>query len=138
MFLPDVNLWLALGFQSHHHHGSAKAWMAAVRSCCMCRVTQMAFLRLATNPGVLLNDAVPLPEAWQIYDEMISDERVVFGEEPADLESVWRDLTRRMAFSPNVWTDAYLAAFALACDFEVVTFDRGFAQYKDLRCTVLT
>ena len=50
MFLPDVNFWLALTFQSHSHHASANAWMqtAAQHGCCFCRVTQMGFLRLAT------------------------------------------------------------------------------------------
>jgi toxin-antitoxin system PIN domain toxin len=140
MFLPDVNFWLALGFQSHQHHGSAKAWMqsAPLRSCCMCRVTQMAFLRLATNPKVLPNDVLALPDAWRAYDEMISDERVVFAEEPAELELAWRSFTRRKAFSTNIWTDAYLAAFAQAAGFELVTFDRGLAQYRPLRCTILS
>jgi hypothetical protein len=140
MFLPDVNLWLALGFQSHQYHGPAKSWMelATLRSCCMCRVTQMAFLRLATNPKVWANNTLPLTEAWNVYDELISDERVVFADEPANLELIWRGLTQQRTFSTNVWTDAYLAAFALVCDFELVTFDRGFAQFKDLRCTVLS
>ena len=39
MQLPDINFWLALAFQSHEHHASAKAWMqsAADQSCCFCR-----------------------------------------------------------------------------------------------------
>lgn len=28
MFLPDINLWLALAFESHFHHASAKRWIA--------------------------------------------------------------------------------------------------------------
>ena len=139
MFLPDVNFWLALCFQAHQHHASANTWIQSAfpRSCCMCRVTQMAFLRLATNPKVFPNDALFLPDAWRAYDEMISDERVVFAEEPVDLELAWRTLTQSKTFSPNVWTDAYLAAFAQAADFELVTFDQGFSQFRDLRCTVL-
>ena len=56
MYLPDNNLWLALAFPSHAHDVSAKAWMQTVtdkNDCCFCRVTQMGFLRLATNPKVL-------------------------------------------------------------------------------------
>lgn len=26
MFLPDVNLWLALAFESHVHHAAARSW----------------------------------------------------------------------------------------------------------------
>lgn len=140
MNLPDVNFWIALSFQIHVHHGSAKTWMqqAVSQSCCFCRITQMGFLRLATNPKVLRADAVSMAEAWQAFDELISDERVVFGDEPEGIEAAWRGLTQRRAFSPNVWSDAYLAAFAQAADFEVVTFDKGFTQYKDVRVTVLS
>lgn len=65
MYLPDINFRLALSFQSHFHHASAKAWMqsADVASCCFCRVTQMGFLRIATNPKAFPNDALPMNEA---------------------------------------------------------------------------
>ncbi len=113
MFLPDVNFWLAIAFQSHQHHASVNKWMllAARHSCCMCRVTQMGFLRLATNRKVLGDDALSMPDAWRVYDDMISDQRVVYAEEPADIETAWRSLTERKTPSTNVWTDAYLAAF---------------------------
>lgn len=139
MFLPDVNFWLALAFQSHQHHLSADAWMrlAAEHSCCLCRVTQMSFLRLATNPKVLHGDALTMADAWRAYDTIFSDERVVYAEEPGEIEASWRSLTGGAAFSTNVWTDAYLAAFAQAADFELVTFDKGFAQYKNVRLTLL-
>jgi len=77
-------------------------------------------------------------QAWELYDLILSHERVGFSLEPPGLEAIWRKLTRSTQYSPSVWNDAYIAAFALACDFEVVTFDRGFAQFQDLRCTVLT
>ena len=108
MFLPDVNFWLALAFQSHQHYASAGAWMKSVArdSCCMCRVTQMGFLRLATNPSVLPSDVLSMADAWRVYDEMMSDERIVYAEEPADIAAAWRNLTQGATFSPNVWTDA--------------------------------
>jgi uncharacterized protein len=76
--------------------------------------------------------------AWRAFDELISDERVAFAEEPAGIEAAWRGLTQLQTFSQNVWSDAYLAAFAQAADLEVVTFDRGFTQYKNVRVTVLS
>jgi toxin-antitoxin system PIN domain toxin len=140
MNLPDINFWIALSFKTHVHHGSAKAWMqqAGKQSCCLCRVTQMGFLRLVTNPKVLRGDAVSMAQAWCACDELISDERVVFAEEPEGIEAAWRSLTQRQTFSPNLWSDAYLAAFAHAADFAVVTFDKAFAQYKNLRLTILS
>lgn len=140
MHLPDINFWLALTFESHEHHESAKAWMASAlaESCSFCRVTQMGFLRLSTNRKVFPLDALPLNEAWRAYDKLLSDERVAFAEEPEDLEASWRDATWRKTFSTNLWSDAYLAAFAQAADWEVVTFDQAFAQFKDVRSTILT
>lgn len=139
MNLPDINFWIAVSFQAHVHHGSAKAWMqqAGKQSCCLCRVTQMGFLRLITNPKVLRGDAVSMAQAWRAFDELISDERVAFAEEPGGIEDAWRSLTQLQTSSQNVWSDAYLAAFAQAAAFEVVTFDRGFTQYKNVRVTVL-
>jgi predicted nucleic acid-binding protein len=32
MFLPDINFWLALIFNTHAHHPSAKSWMDGLNS----------------------------------------------------------------------------------------------------------
>ncbi len=139
MHLPDINVWLALAFASHKHHPSAIAWFAAVGrgDCAFCRVTQQGFLRLATTPRVLAVAPVNLAGAWHMYDDLFSDPRVVYSEEPEGIEPLWRGHTQLQSFSPKVWNDAYLAAFAEAANFEVVTFDRGFARYKSARCTML-
>ena len=88
MFLPDVNVWLALAFDFHLHHTIAKTWYdGSSDECSFCRWTQQGFLRLATNPVVLKSQAVSLKEAWQIYDAIMSDPRVAFAEEPAGIEA---------------------------------------------------
>ena len=114
MFLPDINLWLALAFESHVHHGGAKNWFdgATNDGCCFCRLTQQGFLRLATNPKAFGEEAVTLSEAWQLYDEFFLDPRVSFTDEPPNVEGHWRAYTQRRTFSPKVWNDAFLAAFA--------------------------
>ncbi len=140
MHLLDVNVWLALAFDSHRHHTSAAEWFSTAQneSCCFCRITQMGFLRLATTPRVMIDAALNLTEAWQAYESLYNDPRVVFADEPDELEPLWRAYTQHDLFSPKVWSDAYLAAFAHAADFEVITFDRGFAHYQDLRCSFLS
>lgn len=96
MHLPDVNFWLALAFQAHAHHPSASTWMQSAerQSCCICRITQMGFLRLATNPKAMLQDTLTMHDAWRVYDQIYSDERVVYADEPADIEVPWRTLTQ--------------------------------------------
>jgi toxin-antitoxin system PIN domain toxin len=140
MFLLDVNVWLAIVFGRHLHHKSATDWFLAAPedSCCICRLTQMSFLRLATTPQVMTTDALTLAEAWLAFDKLHADPRVVFAEEPQGIEALWRGYTQQQSFSPKVWNDAYLATFAVAADFELVTFDKGFGQYANLRHTILT
>jgi toxin-antitoxin system PIN domain toxin len=96
MHLPDINFWLALAIESHQHHSAASAWFNAAgrQSCCFCRVTQMGFLRLANNKKIFPSDAVPMREAWTIFEEMLSDHRVVFADEPGDVEPMWRRMTQ--------------------------------------------
>ena len=66
-----------------------------------------------------------------------SDPRIAFAQEPPLTETAWRNYAHGLGFSPNVWSDAYLAAFAVAGGYEVVTFDRGFAKFADLKVTIL-
>lgn len=141
MFLPDVNFWVALAFPVHGHHSSASAWFTDPQSsgvCHFCRFTQLGFLRLANNVKVLPQAALTQDQAWRVYDQFLAHPRVRFAVDPANVDSVFRTVTNRPQYSPNVWNDAYLAAFAQTAGFEIVTFDRGFAQYGGVGCTVLS
>jgi toxin-antitoxin system PIN domain toxin len=140
MFLPDINLWLALAFESHVHHAAALAWFESTPNARFrfCRMTQQGFLRLATNPKAVGAQSVTLADAWRMYDEFLADPRVSFSPEPLNVETRWRAYTQHQSFSPKVWNDAFLAAFAQTDGFELVTFDRGFAQYPDLRFIILS
>lgn len=139
MLLPDINVWLALTFGTHVHHPAAKIWFDALSGdvCCFCRLTQQGFLRLATNHKVFGAQALTLRQAWQAYDTLQTDPRVSFADEPPNLESQWRAWTLNQWFSPNVWSDAYLAAFAHVGGYEIITFDQGFSKYAGLKCTIL-
>lgn len=139
MLLPDINVWLALAFDGHVHHVSAKRWFDALSTevCSFCRMTQQGFLRLATNPKVFKEDAVTMAEAWEKFDLFLSDPRVSYANEAKGIEQIWRSFTQQGSFSPHVWNDAYLAAFAIGNKMELVTFDRGIMQYGQLDCTLL-
>jgi toxin-antitoxin system PIN domain toxin len=139
MLLPDVNVWLALTFDSHHHHPVAKSWFSSLSDelCFFCRTTQAGFLRLATNAKVFGTSALTLSQAWQAYDIFQNDSRVSYVDEPAKVEALWRAYTAMQSYSPKVWTDAYLAAFAQAAGLELITFDRAFSQYHQTKCRIL-
>jgi len=139
MILPDVNLWLALAFEAHVHHVAARTWFETVKqeNCAFCRMTQQGFLRLATNPRAFGPQAVSLTDAWRLYDAFMYDPRIEYAEEPSGVEDLWRTYTQGGSFSPKVWNDAFLAAFAKAASLQLVTFDQGFAKYKGVNCTIL-
>jgi hypothetical protein len=141
MYLPDVNVWLALNFSQHKHHGSAKLWFDALpddQRCYFCRLTQMGFLRLSTNPKANPLQTQTMSQAWTIYSATLLDPRIGFLAESDGLEAQWRQWSQLGTFSPNVWSDAYLAAFAHTAGLTVVTFDTGFNQYAGLSVLILT
>ena len=78
-----------------------------------------------------------LSQAWQTYDTIHNDSCVSYLDEPASVEQLWRAYTARQSYSPKVWTDSYLAAFAQAAHLELVTFDRAFSQYHQTKCKIL-
>ena len=130
-----------MAFDQHQNHGSARTWFDRLPEesrCYFCRYTQLGFLRLSTNPKANPLQTQTLSQAWAVYDSTLLDPRIGHAAEPDDLESLWRQWTKLNTFSHNVWNDAYLAAFSVAGNYELVTFDKGFSQYKNLRYTILS
>lgn len=131
-YFPDVNVWIALAYEGHQHHASARSWFARLdgETIYFCRFTQLGLLRLLTHPSVMREDVRNQTEAWQTYDSFLQDERVSFHDEadPEQIESSLRRLTSNARSRSQQWPDAYLAAFARAAELTLVTFDRGLRQ----------
>ena len=53
-----------------------------------------------------------------------------FEPEPARLAELFPAVGESEEPHSQWWTDAYLAAFAIAANHELATFDRGFARYE--------
>ena len=144
MVLCDSNVWLALALSRHHHHRAALDWFATVNapaSVCFCRATQQTFLRLLTNVSVLHpygNPPLTNRQAWKAYEQLLADDRIVLrAEEPAGLETRWKRLALRDTAPPKMWMDAYLAGFALAGGYRMVTTDAAFTQFRGLDLELL-
>ncbi len=127
---PDINVWIALTYEGHVHHFAARDWFDAVGSSSrlfFCRFTQLGFLRLLTAEAVMgRTDVLTQEQAWEAFDRWLQDERVGFLEEPAGLETPFRELTRSRRSSTKDWADSYLAAFAHSAQLTLVTFDQAF------------
>jgi predicted nucleic acid-binding protein len=70
-------------------------------------------------------------EAWEAYEQWKRDDRIVFVDEPSNIEAVFRSLSRQPRPNPKNWADAYLAAFAVVSAMQFVTFDQGFQGKVD-------
>ena len=138
--LVDVNVWIALAYDLHVHHSVARKWFDGLEpeQALFCRLTQLGFLRLLTNRKVMKDDTLNQLEAWKTYDRTLRDSRVAFVGESLRLEPELRRLTKSALQSTNLWTDAYLAAFASTSGFSVATFDKGFAAMKGVEITLLS
>ena len=139
MKIPDVNVWLAAAWARHSWHTAAKDWLEAeVGELGFCRVTQMSFLRLLTNPAIIREDALNRRQAWDIYAKLIADPRIRLIREPDNVEALWMTFSKRDDKSHLLWTDDYVAAFVQAAEAELVTLDRGFKKrYPAVRVTCL-
>ncbi|HVW87023.1 MAG TPA: TA system VapC family ribonuclease toxin [Bryobacteraceae bacterium] len=137
-WLPDVNVWLALCSDRHEHHPIAFEWLQQTpQPIYFCRVTQMALLRLLTNSKVMGTDILTPQQAIGVYRELRSDDRVHYAHEPAGIEELWMSLMTVPSAMGSVWTDAWLAAFALSHGSKLVSFDGGMRRWANLEPAVL-
>ncbi len=129
---PDLNVWLALSYESHVHHRVASAWFDALLDSsrlCFCRMTQIGLLRLLTTEQIMNSQEVLTQrQAWQVYDRLLEDDRIVFIDEPADLETAFRSASQLRRAAPKDWADSYLIAFAQSAGFRLVTFDKAISK----------
>lgn len=138
--LVDVNVWMALLAPRHVHHEAAYRWFASLAPSAggMCRIVQLAVIRLLGNSSVMGADAISAAQAWKILAQLIEDERVDFLQEPRGVDAVLPDLFGYPVPTGKLVGDAYLAAFAMASRRTMVTTDRGFQQFRGLDVEILS
>jgi len=138
--LPDINVLLPLTYGAHVHHAAAVAWLDTIQNdgeLVLCRVSQLGLLHLLNNPVAMGEDVQSGMEVWETWGALLVDQRFRFAGEPTGFDARFRALSATFARQPKRWQDAYLAAFALAMDIEVVTFDAGFRSFPNLRHRIL-
>ncbi len=132
--LPDVNVWLAFSFADHVHHQRARHYWyeEAGDRLAFCRLTVLGFLRLSTHAAAMNGQPLTVPQAWQTYSGFRRLPEVALAAEPEGCESWLEEWALGKDSMARLWTDAYLAAFAKAAGFRVVSFDRDFSRFKGL------
>ncbi len=124
-YLHDVNVWIDLAAERHTLHRAARHWFSNLQDqkLAFCRLTQLGFLRLLTNKHVMQEEVMRPDEAWEAYRVLRLDRRIGYLAEPNELPEAWQAFTEGPLSSPNLWTDAFLCAFAHAGRLTLVTFD---------------
>jgi toxin-antitoxin system PIN domain toxin len=139
--LVDVNVLLPLLLPQHPAHAAAHAWLMDRPSDVLAYwawPTQLGVLRLLSQPRVMGDAALAPEHALQTWDTLVAatDLRPSADTPPAHAQHL-RMLVNGRATSPNLWTDAWLAALALSLDCEMVSFDRGFRSFAGLQLNLL-
>jgi toxin-antitoxin system PIN domain toxin len=143
MNLLDSNVWIALALSKHAFHAAVSNWFdrqTGRSTVLFCRPTQQSFLRLLTTRSVMASYDLPWMDnsmAWRVFEQFLGDSRIGWADEPSGLESRWKRFSARGTASSKLWMDAYLAAFAAAGGYKLITTDRGFAQFEGLDATIL-
>jgi uncharacterized protein len=139
VWLLDANLLIALTHVSHVHHGEAHAWLAQVglRRWASCALTQLAFVRLTSNPRVV-GDTISPAQAMQALGSMTAQalhEYWADAPEPLQMPT----LASAALVGHRQVTDAYLLGLAVLRRQCLATLDRGlltFAQVNGLAAHV--
>lgn len=131
--LLDVNVWLALNVPDHvHHKRSLKYWREeAGTRVISCRTTELALLRLLTSAHAVGSGALHGAAAWSIAEEWRS-RGVAVEAEPTGVDDLLQAWAGMLDLRGRLWTDAYLAAFAVAGGYRLVSFDSDFHRFPHL------
>lgn len=106
-------------------------------------MTEQAFLRLVSTPVIQRtygSSVITNADAWAKCQDLLVLPQILWLDEPEGFVDQWSALASLPSASPKVWTDAYLAAFAMGHDLELVTIDRDFKNFEKsgLRLQLLT
>jgi len=139
-FLPDVNVIFPLMVSQHQLREKAVEWfdMADSGEVVLSRLTRLGTLRLLCTAAVMGPDVLQPKAAIQAMEILEADGRVVMPQEPDGIDAVLKGFVATCSASPNLWTDAYLAAFAKATGLQLVSFDRGFTKFAGLDFVLLS
>ncbi|RJF89099.1 PIN domain-containing protein [Oleomonas cavernae] len=126
--LLDANLLIALAWPQHIHHAAAHAWFgsAGKHPWATCALTQLAFLRISSNPKII-SGAVSPRNATLHLQRIVSLPNHVFWN--CDLAPSALPLFQSVTLSGHRQvTDAYLLALAQHHGGRLATLDKGIAQ----------
>jgi uncharacterized protein len=129
VWLLDANLLIALTHAAHIHHTEAHAWFSAhpKRRWATCALTQLAFVRLTSNPKIVGSEITPA-QAMQAVETMVAQPQHEYwpdGQEPLQMAT----LQSPALVGHRQVTDAYLLGLAVHHQQRLATLDRGLVSF---------
>lgn len=129
MWLLDANVLIALTQSAHVHHAEAHAWFARQpnRLWATCAITQLAFLRLTSNPSVV-GEKISPAQAMQALITLTDQAHHIYWPEAAEPMRM-STLNSDAVVGHRQITDAYLLGLALSQKQCLATLDRGLVTF---------
>ncbi len=115
----------------HIHHRIAREWYEHRTGTVLvfCRATQLGLLRLLTTQSVMGVERVYRNEAaWSVCDSFFIGGAAELWQEPENMESLFRFRSTVPQASPEIWADAYIAAFCQGHRIPLLTFDMALGR----------
>ena len=129
VWLLDANMLIALTHAAHIHHAETHTWFAAQpkRRWATCALTQLAFVRLTSNPKVVGSEITPA----QAVQALVAMTTLAQHEFWADAPEPSRMATLQSAalVDHRQVTDAYLLGLAALRQQRLATLDRGLVSF---------
>jgi uncharacterized protein len=127
-YLLDVNVLIALAWPLHVHHARAHRWFERIGkfSWATCPLTQLAFVRISSNPKII-RDAVSPRAATNLLNDMVALQGHVFWPDDLPVNQIANFSSPSMVGHRQV-TDAFLLALAQHHHAKLATLDAGLAD----------
>lgn len=130
--LADINVVFALLVDGHEHHPAAWAWWEKQPEdgVAWALPVKLGILRLLSNARTMQGEPLEPEKALDAWEKFANDPRTREAEFPSIAhESVLRRLVSGRKTTPNLWTDAWLAALAESLTIGLTSFDAGFRSF---------
>lgn len=95
-------------------------------------VTMLGLVRVLTCAPIMGGRPVEPADAWSVLQTWLTTGPVVRLHEPEGCRARLTEMATAGLVTGRSWTDAYLAAFAIAARVRLVTFDAGFTCFSGL------
>lgn len=130
--LVDVNVVFAILVVGHAHHQPAWRWWERQLddSVVSCLLTRLGVLRLLTNSNAMAGSPVTPEKALESWDLFSNDPRCTWKDPDSRHEAPFRSFVAGRQASPNLWTDAWLAALAESQRLRLASFDGDFHSFR--------